>query len=153
MSSNSVSLSIDNTVQLATIGRVGQSGDTGKVEKLHNKLVSVRLNRKGLVTNRAAKNLYFVCKQYTILRKTKTKQKVQSGGKNTTTNKVLDKIDDDEQEESQYLGKVLSLEQLSNEYVIIYKNNTCNLQVQMICKGNISDKEWPTFIDCILNDY
>jgi len=60
ISCNSVGLTVGDTVQLTTVGRVGRSGDTGKVEALHSKLVSVRLNRKGIVAKRAAKNLFFL---------------------------------------------------------------------------------------------
>ena len=84
-------------------------------------------------------------------KKTKTKKREQPGSR--TKGKTSNKKGGDELEESWYLDKVLSLEELSNEHVIMCKNETCQLQAWMIYKGNISDDEWPSCIDCMLNDY
>ena len=60
VSCNSISLTVNDTAQLIIVGRVGRSSNIGNVEALHSKLVSVRLNRKGLIAKRAAKNLFFL---------------------------------------------------------------------------------------------
>ena len=74
-----------------------------------------------------------------IPRKTGIKKRVQPGSR--TKEKISNKKGGNEPEESWYLDKVLSLEELSNEHAIMHKNETCQLQAPMICKGNISDNE------------
>ena len=56
-------------------------------------------------------------------RKIRPKKKVQSESNNKTKDKVLNKKDSDKPEESWHLDKVLPLEELSNEHVIMCKND------------------------------
>ena len=54
--------------------------------------------------------------------------------------------------ESQNLSKVLSLKELTQEYRIQCINELCNSQAWMICKGNQSETESPTYLDYMLQD-
>ena len=61
-----------------------------------------------------------------MLRKIGIKKRVQPGSR--TKEKITNKKGGDELEELWYLDKILSLEELSNEHIILCKNKTCQLQ-------------------------
>ena len=68
--------------------------------------------------------------------------------KQLRSNKKLknEKVDTDE-EESWYLFKLLSYEELASEHKIICNSESCTLQAWLVYVGNKSSKEWNTCID------
>jgi len=77
------------------------------------------------------------------------KKRKQSRSKKKSNNEKVDK----DAQESWYLSKLLSYEELASEHKVICNSEHCTLQAWLVYVGNKSSKEWSTCIDCMLRDY
>ena len=51
---------INNKVEVLTSGLTGKKGDIGKVVKLNNKLIRIKLDKNGSITHRLPKHLKYI---------------------------------------------------------------------------------------------
>jgi len=60
---------------------------------------------------------------------------------------------DSGEDEAWYLEKILSFEELTNEFILMCDTDECNLQAWLQYEQSKLKNKWNTCIDCMLNDF